>query len=299
MAKIPKKHSPHWDSEFFEKRISKEKCIFFLLWIGKQRLQILKLAVKIKEEGLPKTGPRPMAFAKQILALANVLPKFRLKDFAKESGISYGVIRVWNQEQRVIEKACEYDFQFAEAYIEELAKDYFSPKMNFLEYDLKTFREAESRVDWLLWEFKNYGSLMQGLITDEITEKTESEPNEDKKYGWNCLAYRLLRATEDRDIYNPPKDKKWKDLFEQNVEREGEFALKLIESLFFNLKEMIKKGDTKSALRFVDWFEESTLNMNKNITTLKLSVINKGKKPKIKKESEDESKEREKAAQIV
>ena len=64
------------------KNVNKNECPFFLIWLKEQEIEILKAELNVKRKGLPKEGPRPMVRNKQLLALANTIRNFKLKDFA-------------------------------------------------------------------------------------------------------------------------------------------------------------------------------------------------------------------------
>jgi len=259
-----------------EKYVDATKAPFFLVWLHEQYLEILKAELKVKRKGLPKTGPRPMARNKQLLALLKTIEKLTLKDFAKHTGVSYGVVRLWNREPQVEEKTKEFMMLFGLDYLQKLKKYLSSKKLDFEKYSLKTANEAQILLNGHLNEVKHYHTFIQYFIISLMENEMDALPV-GQSFMFKATFLYLLRTLSDWTIFNPPKDKKSKELFEQNIKRRGEVLLNIQKAIFSGLKNMIKNGETKKALKFCDVIEEQTLDIIKSNTDLDIRILNKGR----------------------
>ena len=250
---------------------------FFFGWFAQQVIQILKAELKVKRKGLPKAGPRPMNRHKRYLALAKILKKFKLKDFAEAFDVSYGVVRLWNREQIVGEKAQEFVNEFANSYIQELKRRYFPPELDLEKQNPKNFMKSVSKANDLPREAKNYDSHIQLMILTLIEEETEKAP-EEEVFLWKFIGLTFIDLLQERDIYNPPKDKKLREHFIQTTQMDGKLLHQLTEGLFSNLKDMIEGGNKKKALKITEYLEDHMLNRIKANTDLRIGIINKGKR---------------------
>jgi len=268
---------------YFKKHIEFKKCPFFLLWIHYEILKAYNIDIKVKRKGLPISGPRPMVRHKRLLALARILDGFTLKGFAEDLNLSYGVIRLWNREPRVVGKATNYQLLFAKDYIKEFEKRVFSKKLDLEKYSLKTTAKAHARVDSLVYEVKNYHPFIQAIILGRLMNKLETLP-EDKVLPFGVTYLMLIDTLTDWTIFNPPKDKRDKEHFEQQIKRDDELLSRILKSLFSDFKRMITNGETKKALRFCDFFEDQMLKSFQDSTNLRIRYLNKGRsKGKIKR----------------
>lgn len=263
---------------FFKKYADVNKVPFFLLWLLGQGPENLKVESKVKRKGLPKTGPRPMVPKKQLLALLKTIEKLTLKDFAEYFGVSYGVVRLWNREPQVEEKTTEFMILFAVDYIQELEKRVFSKKLNIEKYSLKTTQKAHGLVNALLHEAKHYHPAIQHIIIDLLENKIDILPD-DQANMLRVTALSLIKIMfkSDRTIFNPPKDRKAKELYEEEIKSSGELLFNFKKAIFSKFKEMIKNGETQKALKLCDYIEDQTLTMIKDNTQLSIRILNKGR----------------------
>jgi len=266
--------NPRFYGAYFEKHIEFKKCPFFLLWIHDEILKAYNIDIKVKRKGLPKSGPRPMVRHKRLLALARILDGFTLKGFAEDLSLSYGVIRLWNREPRVIQESKSYILQFAVEYSEELIKRMSSKKLNLEKHSYQTYKKADAWVKTLLYEAKHYPADIQLNIMTFLDIKNKSLPAE-QSFMLGATIYKFCSIVSNTDIYNPPKDK---TRYELKIKMEGEVLFNLTKGIFSGLKKKIKNGETKSALNFIDDLERRNLYFIEDITELKISVLNKGKR---------------------
>ena len=267
---------------FFVASLNPEQFPFLTLWILKEQNNIMRAELKVLRKGLPKAGPHPMVRHKKFLALAKAFMKFKLKDFAEAFDLSYGVVRLWNREQRVIEQANKYFKSFAIAYVLELEKLSLSKKLDLEKYSFKTVKKAQEKITSHLYEAQYYNSKIQKFIFYLMKVKIEVATQEISRL-WAIHCYRYGSILSKNNILNPPKDRKERELLEFETKKEGEFMQQLMTSSFSGLKGCIKKGNVKTAQRIADFIENQFLIVNGAYYDLQVKMINVGKKGKQRK----------------
>ena len=256
---------------------------FIVKWCLREENKIYKAELEVKQKGLPRTALK-MTPNKQRLALFKTIKDMKLKDFAKLYNVSYGVVRQWNGEPLVEKETVEYKILFAESYVQELEKRAFSKKLDIEKYSLKTTAKAQAHTTALLYEAKDCLPSIQRIIITSLMNRAETLPK-DKAMTLQCTILALLEVLSPWTIYNPPKDKKRKEIFEQNMAKMGDVYYQVTKSLFADVKKMIKNGESERALKYFDLIEKQTLAGIKDNTDLKISFLNKGRsKGEIKRE---------------
>ena len=259
--------------DFFTKNIDVYECPFFLLWLEEQHLEIIKSTLKVRRKGLPKSGTHPMVRNKQLLALAKTLKKFKLKDFAEEFGTSYGVVRVWNREKAVEEKAEDFRFLFAAEYVRKLEE--LSSSIILDKYGSESYQDSQAENINLFYEARHYQVSIQTLIMDIIEYRIETD---DKTSGWDMTLSTFVNAINEWNIFNPPKDRKIKAEFEQSIALSSKRRAKFFVRYFDLIKESIENGDFESAINSIDFLSPTISDLINDMGVLGLSVINKGKR---------------------
>ena len=259
--------------DFFTKNIDLYECPFFLLWLEEQHLEILKSTLKVRRKGLPKSGIHPMVRNKQLLALAKTLKKFKLKDFAEEFGTSYGVVRVWNREEAVKEKAEDFRFLFAAEYVRKLNE--LSSSMESEKYGSESHQNYKSQIIALYYEARHYHDSIQMLIMDIIEYRIATD---DKPSGWKLTLSTFADAISGWNIFNPPKDRTSKAEYEQQIALNNKTHAKSAVRTFDLAKESIKNHDFESAIDLIDLLSAKMSELINDMGVLELSVINKGKR---------------------
>jgi len=260
------------DIDFFMKNKYIHGCPFFLEWLAKQFLEILRSDLKVRRKGLPKSGIHPMVRNKQFLVLAKTLKKFKLKDFAEDFGTSYGVVRIWNREKAVEEKAGHFRLLFAKEYVRKLEELSFSIEMDL---DKSNYESDQAQIIDLFYEARHYHISIQMLIMDLIENRIETD---DTLYGWSSKLWTFINAINEWNVFNPPKDRKIKAAYEQQIALSNKFLANVIVRLFDILKESIKNHDFESAIDSIDLLSAKMSELINDKGVLELSVINKGKR---------------------
>jgi hypothetical protein len=255
-----------------------QNCDFLLEWLKNKYHEFAEVPEKPERKEIPKGDPLPIPRKKLFYALYKAItPKLSLKKFSEFHNVPYGTVRNWSIDPILIEKIGFLRLEFLISYIEKLEDLHFSPERDISEHSDETVDKATKKALQHIREAEYYDHTIAEMILRLLIEKLYSS-EQDKELDWRLMIYNFLRMSDDRDIFNPPKNEKEKKSLEEYIKNEGRITVKFTKLTFSELKQLIEAGNTETALRVVDQLEDVALFNIKHKTDLKVSVLNKGKK---------------------